>query len=152
MRTPNLAAIRAELPHGSITKIANSIGETTKFVTEFFNYGWHQERSNQILTEAMAIIQDKYPDEDLLEQIDNFGLSGYSAPKKKPRQRQKEKEGIDLLGLAAFAGVGFLIYKNWDKIQALLGLSNGEKKSVEDRLAELKRKPQGARQASTGGA
>lgn len=108
MDLPNVQLVRSELPHGSIKKIAEAVGIPLKTVSEFFSNGWHQQYSNAILTEAMTILREKYPDEELLEEYKELGLSrgrGYMKPKKQ-RSVVNERGSSGTLGwLLGIAGI-----------------------------------------------
>jgi len=86
MKSPNLREIRDKLPHGSIKLIAEKLGLPIMTVSNFFNKGWYPQHTNRILNEAVAIIQDSYPDEDLMENINELGLTGGSSVFSKPRK------------------------------------------------------------------
>jgi len=108
MRTPNVQLVRSELPHGSIKKIADKLGISLKVVSEYFNNGWHQQYSNAILTEAMEIIRDKYPDQELLDEYEELGLShggSYEKPRKVRSIVAKRNTGTTLTWLLGIAGV-----------------------------------------------
>lgn len=111
--TPNVQLVRQELPHGSIKKIAESIGVPLKTVSEFFTNGWHQKYSNAILTEAMNIIREKYPDEELLSEYDELGLTRGSTTYKarKPRKSETSRGSGSTLGwLLGIAGIAVGAY------------------------------------------
>ncbi len=109
MKSPNLSAIRAELPRGSISAIAEKIGINPKKVTEYFHNGWHQQYGGAILAEAVEIIKQKYPDEDILGEIEGLGLSGgYNRHIPKPKRsfsasRENSSTLVWLLGIAGIA-------------------------------------------------
>jgi hypothetical protein len=108
MRTPNVQLVRAELPHGSIKKIGDKLGIPLKVVSEYFNNGWHQQYSNAILAEAMAIIRDKYPDQELLDEYEELGLSqggSYEKPRKVRSVVAKRNTGTTLTWLLGIAGI-----------------------------------------------
>jgi hypothetical protein len=108
MDLPNVQLVRSELPHGSIKKIAEAIGIPLKTVSEFFTNGWHQQYSNAILTEAMTIIREKYPDEELLSEYKELGLSrghSYAKPKKQRSVATERGSGSTLGWLLGIAGI-----------------------------------------------
>jgi len=116
MRAPNIRAIRENLPHGSLTRISNETGFTVKVISEFFNQGWHSDKAVPILNSAVGIIKDIYPDEALMEQIEELGFTGsYSPvqtkPKKKPTRSDDSQGAMGwLLGIAGVvAGAYFMI-------------------------------------------
>jgi len=151
MKSPNVRAIRNELPHGAITEIAEKVGLSQKQVSEFFTKGWHQEYSNAILKEALDIIKGKFPDDELMEDAQELGLTGGTSRIPYRRKKKVEPEqGGNLLLWAAVAGAGLLLWKNWSKIEEMFGNGKPEM-TLEERLEELKRQPKGTKQASTGG-
>ncbi len=102
VQTPNVQLVRRELPHGSIKRIGEALGIPAKTVSEFFMNGWHQGHSNAILTEAMSILRDKYPDQELLNEFNELGLSqgrSYTRPRKS--KSSPKQGGSDALGWAA---------------------------------------------------
>ena len=54
-----LQAIRKELPHGAISKIAKKVGVSAGTVTQFFNGTINAVKSTEILEEAAKIIKEK---------------------------------------------------------------------------------------------
>lgn len=151
MKTPNLQAIRSELPYGSLKRIADATGLAHRVVSEFFSYGWHKQHSAAILAAAMAEIKDKYPDEELLEEFEELGLSGgYSRVPARRKKKAETEQGGNLLLWAAVAGAGLLLWKNWSKIEEMFGNGRPEL-TLEERLEELKNQPKGAKRSSTGG-
>lgn len=118
MRTPNIQAIRKQLPRGSLAQIADNVGLSRKQISEFFNRGWHPQYTNAIVTQALEIIKGQYPDDQVLEDAEELGLTGGSVVfKKKTRAPRASNDGgstIIIIGLLAF-----LVYFFWDKIKAL---------------------------------
>lgn len=114
MKQPNLQAIRRQLPHGAITRIANNTGISARFVSEFFAYGWHQVHSAAILSAAMNEIKDKLPDEEIMEEYDNLGLTGHGSgvvPRKKRSVTTTRRSGGSTLGwLLSIAGIAVGAY------------------------------------------
>jgi hypothetical protein len=109
MKTPNIRAIRQQLPHGSISDIANKIGVTPQVVSEFFMRGWHKEYTSAILMEAVNIIEGQYPDGDLVGKIDDLGLSGGGLTirrKRKPVARESAGDGGNII---LYVGILLLI-------------------------------------------
>jgi len=126
MRKPDLQAIRNELPHGAMSEIAEKIGATPKIVSEYFLKGWHQQYAQAILTEAIEIIRGKYPDEELMGELEELGLSrkSYYVPyQRKKKAQEEDDEGGGFLALAAIAGALALLF--WPQIKNLIsGISN----------------------------
>jgi hypothetical protein len=121
MKSPNVRAIRNELPHGAIKEIAEKVGLSQKQVSEFFTKGWHQEYSNSILTEALEIIKGKFPDDELLEDAQEMGLTGGSSRVPYRRKQKPVKEsGIGFSEFAVIAGVVVALIKFWPNIQEML--------------------------------
>ena len=87
MKNPNRTAIRRQLPHGTLTQIADNLGLTTRTVSEYFVHGWHRENEPAILEQAVSIIESQRPSEELGERIEDLGLTGAVAiPKKRKKQ------------------------------------------------------------------
>ena len=120
MKNPNLRAIRQQLPHGSISLIAEHTGIPASSVSDFFNKGLHQNYSAAILKEAVDIIQAKYPDESLLDTLEEYGLSGGSPLIRKKKKHNPVDSGDDGglgLILAAIAG-GLIMF--WPQIKGMI--------------------------------
>jgi len=107
MKSPNIQAIRKQLPHGGLTEIANRTGLSLRTVSDFFSHGWYPEHTTTILTEAVAIIEGRYPDDELMEKVNELGLTGGGAfIRKKRKHTSSESEGgsgnvIIVLGIIA---------------------------------------------------
>jgi len=113
VKTPNLMAIRQKLPHGSIKEIAERTGLPAMTISNFFNKGWYPEHTQTILNEAVGIIKGSVPDEDLVEDIDELGLTGgsifYKAKQRKPKRQENDYTVIILGGLLVLI---FLLFKD----------------------------------------
>lgn len=133
MKTPNIRAIRQQLPHGSIKAIAEKIGATPQTVSEFFVKGWHKELTSSILMEAVQIIEGNYPDDEILEQIEDLGLTGGGltiSRKRKPAVRSNPGGRPNII---LYVGIIVLVlfflvpaFKNfvlglWSKVTGSLG-------------------------------
>jgi len=114
MKRPNLSAIRAQLPHGALAKISQNTGIAYKTVSEFFAYGWHQKHSAAILQAAMDEIRATIPDEEIMEEYEELGLTGHSAaiaPRKKRSVTTVRRSGSSTLGwLLSIAGIAVGAY------------------------------------------
>ena len=115
MKQPNIQAIRKQLPHGGLTEIANRTNLSLRTVSDFFSHGWYPEHTTEILTEAVAIIEGRYPDDELMERVNELGLTGsgaFTRKKRKPvHQEEEEGSGNIIIILGIFAILLYFIFK-----------------------------------------
>jgi len=90
MKSVNLRSLKSRLPHGSIVKIAESIGTTPAQVSHAINDGWYKNLHPAILEQAVTILEGQYPDDGLLDRAEDIGLTGgvSFAPKKKTKKQE----------------------------------------------------------------
>lgn len=112
MKNPNLHLIRANLPHGSIKEIAERTNLPPLTVSNFFNRGWYPEHTNMILSEAVEIIKGKYPDADVLDELDSMKLTGGSFIRKRSSKKKSNNPGsFGIVPLIILVGiVGTIAY------------------------------------------
>jgi len=109
MKQPNLTAIRAQLPHGALARISEKTGIAYKSVSEFFTYGWHQKHSAAILEAAIQEIKDTIPNDEVMEEYEELGLTGGGRTVAKVRRKVQPREtggGLSGFLLIAAAAVG----------------------------------------------
>src|SRR4030043_707189 len=99
VKSPNLRAIRQKLPHGAIKEIADRTNLPIGTISNFFNKGWYPEHTTMILTEAVGIIKGAYPDDDLIEDIDEMGLSGGAVFYKGKRRKTEKEPEVPIWGI-----------------------------------------------------
>ena len=99
MKSVDLRSLRAKLPKGSIVRIADAMGVEARVVSAVLNKGWYPERHNEVLKYGLGIIRDMYPDDDLLREAEELGVTGGSVlltSRKKYRARNNPGVGAPI--------------------------------------------------------
>ena len=110
VKSPNLMAIRQKLPRGAVKQIAERTGLPVMTISNFFNHGWYPEHTTMILTEAIGIIKGSFPDDDLIEEIEELGLAGGAVFYKGKRKNPKPKQESEFNGIIIFVGLFALVF------------------------------------------
>ena len=154
MKDVNLKSVRAKLPRGSIVRIAEAMDVSPAIVSHVLNDNWYPQYHNEVLRQSIAIIRDLYPDDGLLQEAEELGISGgsvFSHPRKKRKANPDDDDhesGLGVLGSVVIAAVAavILIPGLLDKIKSMfsgkgsntLTLTEAQQKIYDDYLKSVK--------------
>ena len=121
----NLREIRAQLPLGGISEIAERVGVHPSVVSAVFNKGRKGKWTNEILACAVEMIENKIVDPEEMEKAKKLSLTTTSAyqPAHKKRKASRESESFDDEPVSKEAlywvvGIGFLTWAGWKLFKA----------------------------------
>jgi len=98
MKTIDLQAIREQLPHGSMTKIANTLGIDVRIVSRVFD-GEIKNYRNQVLNSAFSLLESYNEQQKTLnEKARKYGfLTDFIFTKKKKKNMKPREDVIELM-------------------------------------------------------
>jgi hypothetical protein len=96
MTTVNLVEVRRRLPHGSLSRIADTVGVSVRIVGDVFKYGWYPQYHNQVVEAALSIIDETIIDPDVVKHAQELNLTSPHSIFVPKKGKKKKKNIVEL--------------------------------------------------------
>jgi len=75
MATVNLSKLRSLLPYGSLVRISETTGLSTRVLSDIFTKGWYRQYHSRVIEAALSILDETIIDPDVLKHAEELNLT-----------------------------------------------------------------------------